>query len=76
MNKRQSFLNNYRMVCLIYFVVYRRARGWMAKELDFYLTGLRDVYFLRRDQTGSGVHPASYPMGNWSNYYRNKAAGT
>jgi hypothetical protein len=29
-----------------------------------------------RVQNGSGVHPASYPMGTWGSFPGDKAAGT
>jgi hypothetical protein len=31
--------------------------------------------FLHVVQTGSGAHPASYPMGMWGSFPRDKAAG-
>jgi hypothetical protein len=32
------------------------------------LAGAGNFSFLRRVQTGSGAHPASYPMGNRSSF--------
>jgi hypothetical protein len=37
--------------------------GWMAKKLGFNFRGIRDFSLLHNIRTGSGAHPASYPMG-------------
>jgi hypothetical protein len=43
--------------------------SWLGYELDeqgtkvWFLAGVREFYLLRSTQTGSLVHPASYPVG-------------
>jgi hypothetical protein len=48
------------------------ATGWTAGvRLP---TGVRDVPILRSVQTGSGAHPAFYPMGTGYSFPEDKAA--
>jgi hypothetical protein len=52
-----------------------RAMGWTARVRfpavqDFYLR-----HSIQTDQTGSGAHPASYPMGTGGSFPGGKATG-
>jgi hypothetical protein len=54
-------------------VVYRWAMGWMIGVRV--PAGAGNFSPHHRVQTGSGAHPASYPMGTTSSFPGNKAAG-
>jgi hypothetical protein len=47
-------------------LVQRLATGWMAGV--WFLAGERDVSLLHSIQTGSGFHPASYPVGTGGSF--------
>jgi hypothetical protein len=53
--------------------VYRHAMCWTAAV--WFPTRARDITLLHGVQTGSRVHPTSYPMGTWGSFPREKAAG-
>jgi hypothetical protein len=53
--------------------VWRRATGWTAGVR--FPVGERDFSLLRSVQTGSGAHPASYPMATEGSFPGGKAAG-
>jgi len=46
--------------------------GWMVGDKN---AGRTSVFSLQRVQTGSGAHPASYPVGTRSSFSGSKAAG-
>jgi hypothetical protein len=53
-------------------LVQRRPTGWVAGIR--FPTGERDYSLLHSVQTGSGAHPASYPVGTGSSFPWTKAA--
>jgi hypothetical protein len=55
-------------------VVQRWATGWMIGDSNPAGTGNFSPH--HRVQTGSGAHPAPYPMGNRDSFPGSKVAGT
>jgi hypothetical protein len=49
------------------------ATGWTAGVR--FPAGVRDISLRHSVQTGSGAHPASYPMGTGVSFSEGKAAG-
>jgi hypothetical protein len=45
-------------------LVYRLANSWMTEGSEFEAGGEQEFSLLHNVQTGSGVQPASYPVGN------------
>jgi hypothetical protein len=56
-------------------LLYSRERGWTTEGSEFESRQGQDFYLLNVVQTGSGAHPASYPMGTGSSFPGGKAAG-
>jgi hypothetical protein len=54
--------------------VWRLATGWMTEGLEFGSLYGQEFSVLHVVQTGSGVHPTSYPMGNGGSFLGGKAA--
>jgi hypothetical protein len=50
--------------------VWRQATGWTAKGSEFESQWGQEFSLLHIIQTGSGIHPASYPMGMWGSSAR------
>jgi hypothetical protein len=52
-----------------------RATRWTTERSKFESPEGQDFSFLHDVQTGSGAHPASYPMGTGCSFPGGKAAG-
>jgi hypothetical protein len=54
--------------------VQRMATGWMAEGSEFESRKGQEFSLFHIVQTGSGVHPTSYPMGTGGSFPGGKAA--
>jgi hypothetical protein len=56
-------------------LVWRLATGWTTEGSEFESRQSQELSLLHVVQTGSGAHPASYPMGTGGSFSGGKAAG-
>jgi hypothetical protein len=68
----ETIMNNFSWS---YSVSSRLATGWMIEGSEFESRQSQKFSFLHVVQTGSGVHPASYPMGTGGSFPGDKAIG-
>jgi hypothetical protein len=55
--------------------VYQLATGWTTEGSEFESPWCQEFSLLSVVQTGSGVHPTSYPLGTGDSFPGGKAAG-
>jgi len=61
----------FKVITVQWYIAGLRA-GWSGVRV---LAWARNFFLHHRDQTGSGDHPASYPMGTGGSFPGDKAAG-